>query len=175
MASRALIKALVAVTAIIATVKTAHAVNVELKTLILTVPGAPRRGAAECRPGSSACKTTTQRGSSSTRDKIHTRSVALLLVPAADSAVPPNAWQGSPRCRTNSEGLRPHRTIHNPIPHNPQSHPPGYNVDFMEATLDGLGAPYAALRFDQFATPRLNLTDLLWAADGTARYAAYVM
>jgi hypothetical protein len=48
----------------------------------------------------------------------------------------------------------------------------GYiGTDFLENVMDGYGAPYTVLR----VAGGENFTELLWAPDGTARYAGYVM
>ncbi|KIZ05898.1 hypothetical protein MNEG_2062 [Monoraphidium neglectum] len=50
---------------------------------------------------------------------------------------------------------------------------PGWNIDFLESTLLGYGAPYTVARYDK-SNP-LNLTQLLWAPDGSANFAGYIM
>jgi hypothetical protein len=49
----------------------------------------------------------------------------------------------------------------------------GWNIDFLESTLLGYGAPYTVTRYDK-SNP-LNFTQLLWAPDGSANFAGYVM
>jgi len=53
---------------------------------------------------------------------------------------------------------------------------PGFtNTEFLEKTMQGYGVPYQIVPFDSAATPRLDLNKLLWNADGSARFSAYVM
>jgi hypothetical protein len=45
------------------------------------------------------------------------------------------------------------------------------NTNFLENVMDGYGTQYTVLR----VASGENFTELLWAPDGTARYAGYVM
>ncbi|GBF97916.1 hypothetical protein Rsub_10589 [Raphidocelis subcapitata] len=49
------------------------------------------------------------------------------------------------------------------------------NVDFFIDVVRGYGVPYTVVRWDAAASPRQNLTQLLWAPDGSARFGAYLM
>ena len=54
--------------------------------------------------------------------------------------------------------------------------PAGFaNNEFMTTILQAYGIPHALVPFDVSASPRMNLTEQLWAPDGMARYAAYIM
>lgn len=60
-----------------------------------------------------------------------------------------------------------------PAPHPVRTNctPPGFtNTDFLQSVMNGLGVPY-----DVAPTPLGNVTQLLWNADGSAKYAGFVM
>lgn len=65
-------------------------------------------------------------------------------------------------------GSCPHTSHPKPCTPDP---PLGFtNNDFLQSIMNGLGVPY-----DVAPTPLGNLTQLLWNADGSAKYAGYVM
>jgi hypothetical protein len=49
------------------------------------------------------------------------------------------------------------------------------NIDFFTDVVRGYGVPYTVVRWDSAASPRQNLTELLWAPDGSAKFGAYLM
>jgi hypothetical protein len=49
------------------------------------------------------------------------------------------------------------------------------NIDFFTDVMRGYGVPYTVVRWDSAASPRQNLTELLWAPDGSAKFGAYLM
>jgi hypothetical protein len=54
--------------------------------------------------------------------------------------------------------------------------PSGFtSTDFIVQTLTAYGIPHDVVRFDQDATPRLDLQALFWNPDGTGRYSSFVM
>lgn len=53
---------------------------------------------------------------------------------------------------------------------------PGYTgTEFFEKTLLAYGAPYDIVRWDKDASPRADVSALLWNPDGSGRYSGYVM
>ncbi|GBF97931.1 hypothetical protein Rsub_10604 [Raphidocelis subcapitata] len=49
------------------------------------------------------------------------------------------------------------------------------NIEFFIDVVRGYSVPYTVVRWDAAASPRQNLTQLLWAPDGSARFGAYLM
>ena len=114
--------------------------------------------------------------------------LARMNLPGPAAAGPGPARRGAaPAFRSAASGLRPavragarHSTLGRSCPPAAKPQPPmplaGFsNIDFFTDVVRGYGVPYTVVRWDSAASPRQNLTELLWAPDGSAKFGAYLM